>query len=84
MLSPDDFLILKKLKKNLDVLEKLNVTPSKIKKIEKYSNYGLANRRVEEGIWLIKQTLGNKKIALPVNYRVVSKHHNRGIIIRAY
>ena len=84
VLSRDDFLILKKLKKNLDVLEKLNVTTAKIKKLEKYSDIGLSQKRVEETIWFIKQTLGKDTIALPVNYTITSKYHNRGTVVRAY
>lgn len=84
LLSNEDFIYLDKFKKNLDVLEKLNVTPSIISRLEKFADFGLANKRVEETIWFINQTSKEKLHIFPANYTITSKSHNKGTIVRAY
>ena len=84
LLSNDDFLYLNKFKKNLDVLTKLNVTPSIIDRLERFAYVGLSNKRVEETIWFINQNSKTKLNIFPVNYTVTSKSHNKGTIVRAY
>ena len=84
ILSSEDFIYLNKFKKNLDVLEKLNVTPSIITRLEKFADFGLANKRVEETIWFINKTSKEKLHIFPANYTITSKSHNKGTIVRAY
>lgn len=84
ILDRDDFLVLNKLKRNLDVLEKLNLTPRRIKKLEKFADIGLASKRVEETIWFIKESLGESTKVIPVNYTITSKKHHKGTVVRVY
>jgi len=84
LLSNEDFLYLKKFKKNLDVLTKLNVTPSIIDRLEKFADVGLSSKRVEETIWFINQNSKTKLNIFPTNYTITSKSHNKGTIVRAY
>ncbi|MCK5294672.1 MAG: hypothetical protein KAJ49_08475 [Arcobacteraceae bacterium] len=84
ILDKNDFFSLKKLKKNLDVLEKLNLTPSKISKLEKFADFGLSTKRVEETIWFMNNNSKKNIKIFPANYTITSKYHNRGTIVRAY
>jgi ribosomal protein L17 len=84
VVSSDDFLILNKLKKNQDVLVKLNVTSKKIDRLEKHADVGLSKKRVEATSWFIKKTLGIDTKVLPVNYHITSKQNNKGTVVRVY
>jgi len=84
LLSSEDFIYLNKFKKNIDVLTKLDVTPSIITRLEKFATFGLANKRVEETIWFINENSKLKLHIFPTNYVITSKSHNRGTIVRAY
>ncbi|RXJ94530.1 hypothetical protein CRV00_06275 [Malaciobacter molluscorum] len=58
---------------------------SKKEQIQKYIINGISRDRVVEAFWVIKEIIGDKNIILtPVNYNIISKESNKGIIIRAY
>ncbi|RXJ86024.1 hypothetical protein [Arcobacter sp. CECT 8985] len=58
---------------------------SENKQIQKYIINGISRDRVIQSFWTVKEIIGNKKIILtPVNYNIISKDDNKGIIIRAY
>ena len=84
ILDKNDFLSLNKLKKNLDVLEKLNVTPSKMSKLEKFADFGLSTKRIEETMWFLQNHSKENLKIFPANYTITSKQNNRGTIVRAY
>lgn len=84
VVSKEDFFLLDKLKKNKDVLEKLNLTDKKIETLENYADEGLSKKRVEATSWFIKKTLGVDTKVLPVNYHITSKHNNKGTVVRVY
>ncbi|RXJ98713.1 hypothetical protein CRU98_08075 [Arcobacter sp. CECT 8986] len=55
------------------------------KDVRKYIINGISRDRVVEAFWVIKEITGEKNIILtPVNYNIISKESNKGIIIRAY
>jgi ribosomal protein L17 len=84
VVSNDDFVLLNKLKRNQDVLEKLNVTKKKISRLQTNAVVGLSKKRVEETSWFIKKTLGMDTKVLPVNYHITSKKNNKGTVVRVY
>lgn len=84
IVAHDDFVLLNKLKKNKDVLIKLNVTDKKLTYLQNQAHRGLSKKRVEEVSWFIKKTLGMNTKILPVNYFITSKKANKGAVVRVY